>query len=94
MAEEKRIEVKLVPTREEVAIICGLTRADERRVDYIHDFVDTLHSMCEERVGMAEQVKPAVTFGILEACTLRNLMIERADKLLRELIEKIKRECP
>lgn len=93
MAEEIR-KVKLVPRPEEVPIICGLTRADERRVDYIHDMVDTLHSLCEERVGMAEQVKPAKSFKIKEACSLRDFMIENANKLLRELLEKARRGCP
>jgi len=94
MVEEKEVKVTILPRREDIAIICGLTRADERRVDYIHNMVDTLHSLCEERVGMAEQVKPAVTFGLAEACELRDIMIENAHKYLRELIKKAREVCP
>jgi len=94
LAPEERLEVKLVPRPEEIEFLCGLTRHDMRLVDHIHDMVDTLHAMCETRTGMAEQVKPAVTFAVKEACELRDLMIARANRLLRELVEKVRRECP
>lgn len=92
MAEKKPIEVKLV--REERPIICGLTYTDLRRVEYIHSMVDTLHSMCEIREGMSGQVKPAASFKIAEACTLRDFTIENGNKLLTELLEKAKKNCP
>jgi len=85
---EEEVEILKVP------MICGLTKEDERRVNWIHDMVDTLHSMCVERVGMAEQVKPAKSFLIPEACELRDLIIERTHILLRDLIDKVRTECP
>ena len=90
--EEKQLRVTITP--EETPILCGLTKGDQRRIDFIHNTVDTLHSLCETRTGMAEQVKPAVSFKIREACILRDLMIRHANKFLGELIEKVKRTCP
>jgi len=94
VTERQEIEVKLIPRPEEIPVLCGITRADMRQVDYIHDLVDTLHSFCEVRTGMAEQVKPAVSFNIEDACRLRDLMIENANRLLKELLERVLKECP
>jgi len=79
---------------EPVEIVCGITSEEAYRLKNFVDLYDTVHALCEERVGMAEQVKPAFSPKHEVACSLRDILKPRIAKEVAKLHAKVLEVCP